>query len=136
MPTDLDKEQNDHPQTENFLFSALALEKAARSNFQNRPLVQYPEMETIDHKKKRIARACATLSGSASRCPSVLHQRQKQAPEKKNQTCAPFPERERSTAGTSPASLQLLEKAVTSSFQYSSSKSAVSSQVLLSSSIG
>lgn len=83
MPTDLDKEQNDHPQTENFLFSTLALEKAARSNFQNRPLVQYPEMETIDHKKKRIARACATLSGSASRCPSVLHQRQKQAPKRK-----------------------------------------------------
>ena len=54
----------------------------------------------------------------------------------KRNKCAPFPERERSTAGTSPASLQDLQNAVTSSFQFSSSKSAANSQVLLSYSIG
>ena len=60
MPTDQDKAQSDHPQTENFRLSAPVLEMAGQSNSRNRPSAQDPETGTTGHRTKRIAHAGAT----------------------------------------------------------------------------
>jgi len=48
--------------------------------------------------------------------------------EKKNQRCAPAPERERSTAGARPSSLQTSRSALTSAAHVSPSRSIASTQ--------
>ena len=83
MPTDQDKAQSDHPQTENFRLSAPVLEMAGQSNSRNRPSAQDPETGTTGHRTKRIAHAGTTWSQSANRSPSAWHRRLKQAPKRK-----------------------------------------------------
>ena len=83
MPTGPDTAQNRHPQTANFHPSVPALETAARSDFQSRPLGQYPATGTAGHRRRRTARVCTPSSGSAGRCPSGGHRQRKQVLKRK-----------------------------------------------------